>query len=93
MDKVLAELSDVELRTSQFRTSIAWIINAQAQLFHDVVKYTIRKNTSGGDVCGYDPIFQPDGYQTTFAEMSNSAKNKISHRGMAIAALVEFLKE
>jgi XTP/dITP diphosphohydrolase len=93
MDKVLAELSDVELRTAQFRTSIALIINGQEQLFHGVVKGTIRRSRSGGDGFGYDPIFEPDGYQITFAEMSNSEKNKISHRGMAIDALVKFLKE
>jgi len=93
MAKVLAELSEVDSRTAQFRTSIALIIDGQEHLFHGVAKGTIRRKRSGVDGFGYDPIFQPDGYQTTFAEMSNSDKNKISHRALAIKSLVQFLTD
>jgi XTP/dITP diphosphohydrolase len=79
-------------RTARFRTVVALIKDGKTHLFEGNVNGTIRSESSGEEGFGYDPIFQPDGYGVTFAEMSVSQKNVISHRGKAIQKLVEFLK-
>ena len=80
-----------EERKAQFRTSIALIYQGKTYNFEGIVKGIITEEKRGGTGFGYDPIFQPDGYDTTFAEMSSEAKNSISHRGRAVEKLVEFL--
>ncbi|MBE6333466.1 MAG: non-canonical purine NTP diphosphatase [Bacteroidales bacterium] len=92
MDKVLMELQGVENRCAQFRTVVALVINGEKHLFEGVIKGTILTERHGEGGFGYDPIFQPDGYDCTFAEMSLEEKNKISHRGQAIDKLCQFLK-
>ena len=91
--KVLANLEGVTDRKARFRTVISLIWNGGEHFFEGTVEGTIRHKTSGNEGFGYDPIFQPDGYDVTFAEMSLEQKNSISHRAVAMEKLVEFLRE
>lgn len=93
MDLVLQKLEGVKDRSARFRTVISLIINNKEHLFEGIVNGTIRKEKSGTAGFGYDPIFEPEGYNITFAEMSLADKNKISHRGRAMEKLIDFLKE
>ena len=81
-----------ENRNARFRTVVSLIINGQEHYFEGIVKGRISETRSGNEGFGYDPIFIPEGYSTSFAQMSIEEKNKISHRGRAMAKLVEFLK-
>jgi XTP/dITP diphosphohydrolase len=92
MDKVLTELSKINNRNARFRTVISLVINGKEKQFEGVVNGTILREKHGTRGFGYDPIFKPDGYEETFAEMDLSLKNKISHRGRAVEKLVEYLK-
>lgn len=92
MAKVLANLGDNPNRKARFRTVISLIWNGDEYFFEGTVEGTIRKERSGNGGFGYDPIFQPDGYDVTFAEMSLDEKNSISHRAIAVEKLTEFLK-
>ncbi|HNX21499.1 MAG TPA: non-canonical purine NTP pyrophosphatase, partial [Bacteroidales bacterium] len=74
-----------------FRTVIALIINNTEFLFEGSIKGTIIENKKGISGFGYDPIFIPDGYSETFAEMGNDLKNQISHRAIATQKLTQFL--
>ncbi|MBL4704498.1 MAG: non-canonical purine NTP diphosphatase [Flavobacteriales bacterium] len=91
MSKVLSNLKDKETRTAQFRTVVALILNEEEFTFEGVVNGEILNEKSGKDGFGYDPIFQPDGFNVSFAEMSMEQKNEISHRGKAVRKLVDFL--
>ncbi|MBO7497303.1 MAG: non-canonical purine NTP diphosphatase [Salinivirgaceae bacterium] len=93
MRKLLAELANEENRRAQFRTVICLKLGEDEYLFEGIVKGTITKSFSGTGGFGYDPIFMPDGYDQTFAEMPMDEKNKISHRGRAIEKLVKFLRQ
>jgi XTP/dITP diphosphohydrolase len=93
IDKTLAALKDITNRKANFRTVISLIWNGDEYFFEGVVNGTIRNERSGTQGFGYDPIFQPDGYTKTFAEMSLEEKNKISHRAIAMADLLDFLKK
>jgi XTP/dITP diphosphohydrolase len=90
-DKVLANLNGVSNRRAQFRTVISLMWNGQEFFFEGVIAGTIRHEISGTDGFGYDPIFQPDGYDITFAEMDLEQKNSISHRAIAVEKLIAFL--
>ncbi|MBD1365659.1 RdgB/HAM1 family non-canonical purine NTP pyrophosphatase [Mucilaginibacter sp. ZT4R22] len=90
-DKVLGNLNGVSNRKAQFRTVISLIWNGEAIFFEGIVAGTIRHEISGTDGFGYDPIFQPDGYDITFAEMNLEQKNSISHRAIAVEKLIAFL--
>jgi XTP/dITP diphosphohydrolase len=92
-DKVLARLNGADNRKAQFRTVISLMWNGEEHFFEGVVTGTIRNELSGTDGFGYDPIFQPDGYDITFAEMPLEQKNSISHRAMAVEKLIAFLDE
>jgi len=92
MNKVLTLLNDHANRKAQFKTVMALIMNGNEYLFEGVVKGTILKAPRGNAGFGYDPVFQPEGYNCSFAEMVPSQKNKISHRGRAVEALLNFLK-
>jgi len=89
--KVLASLQNVTDRKARFRTVISLIWNGDEHFFDGAIEGTIRHGRSGSEGFGYDPIFQPDGYDVTFAEMSLDEKNKISHRAIAMEKLVDFL--
>lgn len=91
--KLLAELNGETNRRAQFRTIICLIIGNDEYLFEGVVKGTITTKLAGNEGFGYDPVFIPDGYDKTFAEMPLSEKNKISHRSIAVKKLVNFLQE
>ena len=90
--KVLIKLDGVENRKARFVTVISLMWEGEEHIFEGVVKGTIRNETTGNGGFGYDPIFQPDGYDITFAEMSMVEKNKISHRARATEKLISFLK-
>ncbi len=91
MARVLDQLQDVKNRKAQFKTVISLIWEGQEYWFEGIVSGTIRTELSGTKGFGYDPIFQPDGFGVTFAEMSLQEKNSISHRGKAMSQLVDFL--
>jgi XTP/dITP diphosphohydrolase len=92
-DKVLANLQGLTNRKAQFRTVISLMWQGEEYFFEGLVAGTIRQEISGTDGFGYDPIFQPDGYDITFAEMSMDEKNSISHRALAVEKLIAFLNE
>jgi len=91
IEKLLYALSGKTNRKAQFRTVIALIWNGNEQLFEGIVNGCITELPRGANGFGYDPVFQPDGWQETFAEMSEQAKNAISHRAKAVHQLADFL--
>ena len=91
MDKVLRNLDGTEDRSACFRTVISLILNGEEHFFEGRVDGEILKHESGKAGFGYDPIFRPIGFTETFAEMTMQQKNAISHRGLAVQKLVEFL--
>ncbi len=93
MEKVLSELEDKTNRKARFRTVIALILEGKRYLFEGKVEGTITLFPQGTAGFGYDPIFQPDGYDKTFAEFGLDVKNEISHRAKAIRELALFLKK
>ena len=93
IQKILSELENKTNRKAQFRTVICLIIDENQYLFEGICKGEILTRKQGEKGFGYDPIFKPEGYSTSFAEMSSEEKNKISHRGIAIQKLVQFLKK
>ena len=88
---LLKNLAGCENRKARFRTVFALIVDGKDYLFDGRVEGTIATEPHGEGGFGYDPLFVPEGSQLTFAEMSSEAKNKISHRGRAVAKLVAFL--
>ena len=91
MNLVLEKLQNQPNRSAQFKTVIALNINNKQQLFTGIVKGEITNEKTGNSGFGYDPIFQPEGCETTFAQMSVEEKNKMSHRGKAVSQLIDFL--
>lgn len=91
INKVLEKLGTSENRKARFMTVISLIWNSEEYFFEGTVEGIIRHERSGAKGFGYDPIFQPDGYNITFAEMSLEQKSKISHRAKAVEQLMEFL--
>jgi len=91
MDRVLEKLNGATNRSARFRTVISLIWEGKEHFFEGTVEGTIRHERSGTAGFGYDPIFEPMGYNITFAEMSMEEKNSISHRAKAVEKLVEFL--
>jgi XTP/dITP diphosphohydrolase len=92
IDKVLEEMSGIPNRKARFRTVIALILEGSIHYFEGVVNGEIITERKGIKGFGYDPVFMPDGYKLTFAEMPLAEKNKISHRARAVGKLVDFLK-
>lgn len=92
VDKLLRELEGEENRVAQFRTVIAYITEEGEHFFEGVCKGEILTEQKGTKGFGYDPIFQTEEYNQTFAELDAKVKNKISHRGRAIEKFVKFLK-
>lgn len=91
VQKVLKEMQSKHNRNARFRTVIALIIKGNEFLFEGEVMGQINKTQTGTKGFGYDPIFQPNGYSQSFAEMSLEQKNNISHRGIAVTKLIDFL--
>lgn len=92
MDKVLEKLKNETDRRARFRCVISLIVNGIEKQFEGIVHGTILTKKLGGTGFGYDPVFMPDGYDRSYAEMSDEEKNLISHRGLAVAKLVEYLR-
>lgn len=92
IQKVLQKLTGIQNRSARFKTVIALIINGDKHLFEGVVKGTILYTKRGTNGFGYDPVFKPEGYDKTFAEMTDSEKNAISHRAIAVNKLSDFFK-
>ena len=93
MRKLLENLTGKTNRNAQFRTVIALIINGEEMLFNGIVKGTIATEKKGDSGFGYDPVFVPEGYSESFAQMSGEMKNSMSHRFRATRQLADFLKE
>jgi XTP/dITP diphosphohydrolase len=91
--KLLEVLNGIKNRKARFRTVVSLIIDGQEYLFEGIVNGKIIESERGDDGFGYDPVFLPDGYSLTFAEMDLNQKNLISHRAKAVGLLVEFLKK
>ncbi len=92
MDLLLQKLEGQSNRLARFRTVIALILNGKTYTFEGVAEGSIRRDRSGAGGFGYDPIFEPEGHSLTFAEISASEKNRISHRGKAVRKLTAFLQ-
>ena len=92
MDKVLQELSLKENRKARYKTVISLVISGKEHQVEGIVDGVILSEKRGDSGFGYDPIFLPDGYDLSFAEMDLSTKNKISHRAKAVNKLVEYLR-
>jgi len=91
VDKLLQELDGKTRRTARFRTVISLIFNGKEHLFDGIVEGKIIEERRGGGGFGYDPVFVPDGYEQTFAEMEPELKNKISHRAIATQKFARFM--
>ncbi len=91
--KLLTELKGIENRKANFRTAICLMIDGVATVFEGRVDGVITLDESGDKGFGYDPIFLPNGYDKTFAQMSDAEKNAISHRGVAVRKLVDYLSK
>ena len=92
MHKVLEKMKEIKNRKARFRTVISLVIDGNERQFEGVVDGTVLDERRGDEGFGYDPVFQPDGYLQTFAEMDPVQKNQISHRGRAVQKLVSYLK-
>ena len=92
MNVLLEKLANEENRKACFRTSVALIYEGETHFFDGTVEGRIIREKRGTGGFGYDPLFIPDGYDKTFAELGTEVKNGISHRARAVAKLAEFLK-
>ncbi len=93
MQKLLKEMEEKNNRKAQFRTVISLIEKGEERRFEGVVKGEITTERRGDSGFGYDPIFQPEGFDETFAELGSEIKNKISHRAKAVEALCNYLSQ
>lgn len=92
LKKLLHELHAIDNRRAQFRTVICLFGQEKPLYFEGIVKGTILETPKGAGGFGYDPVFVPEGYTQTFAELPMKVKNRISHRGLAVQKLVEHFK-
>ena len=92
IEKLLGKLKDASNRSAKFKTVIAAIIDGKEYIFEGIVHGIISEIKMGEQGFGYDPVFVPDGYMISFAQMKLEEKNKISHRGLAVKKFAEFLK-
>nr|WP_262911934.1 non-canonical purine NTP diphosphatase [Bacteroides caecigallinarum] len=93
MKKLLSEMQDKDNSKARFRTVICLIEDGKEHFFEGIVNGSIIRERKGGAGFGYDPVFMPDGYSETFAEMGNDEKNKISHRARAVQKLCEYINK
>jgi XTP/dITP diphosphohydrolase len=92
MEKLLQKLKNNDNRKARFRTVIAYVSSVEHKLFEGTVEGSILEVKRGSMGFGYDPVFLPDGYSLTFAEMPLSEKNQLSHRARAVAKFIHFLR-
>jgi XTP/dITP diphosphohydrolase len=93
LKKLLLEMEGVADRKARFRTVISLILDGKEHRFEGVCEGVITEATSGSEGFGYDPLFKPEGYASSFAEMEPEEKNQISHRAKAVHELVQFLSK
>lgn len=93
MNRLLDNLKEISNRKAQFRTVIAFIEQGKEHFFEGIVKGTITTEKRGESGFGYDPIFQPEGFTQTFAELGTDVKNGISHRARAVEKLCTYLSK
>jgi XTP/dITP diphosphohydrolase len=93
IELLLNRLEGKDNRKARFRTCMALILDGQTHLFEGIVEGSITTEMAGGEGFGYDPVFVPEGYSTTFAEMSLEEKGTISHRSRALTKMIAFLLE
>ncbi len=93
MQKLLKEMEEKNNRKAQFRTVISLIEKGEEKLFEGIVRGEITREKRGNSGFGYDPVFQPEGFDETFAELGSEIKNKISHRAKAVEALCNYLSQ
>ena len=93
INKVLLELKEKDNRKAIFKTVITLILNKKIYYFDGEVEGIKLDKRTGIDGFGYDPIFKPNGFDSSFAEMSLAQKNQISHRGIAVRKLIEFFNQ
>lgn len=91
IDKLLVELRDTKNRKAHFKTVMALVLNGKEHLFEGTVNGTITRIKQGTNGFGYDPVFMPQDYTKTFAEMSFEEKNTISHRKIALQKLLVYM--
>ena len=91
MRKLLSKMANIKDRTARFRTVISLIINGVEHQFEGRVEGRIATEKHGTEGFGYDPIFIPEGYDKSFAELGEEVKNQISHRARAVKKLAEYL--
>ena len=91
MQKLLQQMQEITNRKARFRTVIALIQGEKEYLFEGIINGNITESPRGANGFGYDPVFMPDGYTETFAELNETAKNAISHRARAVHQLAKFL--
>lgn len=92
IEKLLEELSEKKDRSAYFKTIICYVSKETTHYFEGVVNGKIISGKRGNGGFGYDPIFKPDGYEQTFAELPLTIKNEIGHRGLAMKKFLDFLK-
>lgn len=93
IDKVLAELENQSDRRANFKTVICLNLNGHQYLFTGIIDGNITQERKGINGFGYDPIFVPDGYDETFAQMAFEEKNQISHRAKAVMQMIDFFEK
>lgn len=93
LELVLQKMEGQANRKARFRTVISLMQNGKEFIFEGIANGTLRTEAKGTNGFGYDPIFEPEGYTQTFAEMDMAQKNEISHRAIAMRKLIEFLKQ
>ncbi|PKD43042.1 RdgB/HAM1 family non-canonical purine NTP pyrophosphatase [Rhodohalobacter barkolensis] len=93
VNKLLTELKGQSDRSAQFRTVIAFVDGENEYFFEGICRGRIIDEKRGDKGFGYDPVFVPEGYEETFAELNSEEKNKISHRGRAVQKFIEFLQK
>jgi XTP/dITP diphosphohydrolase len=91
MEKVLEKMKEIKNRKARFRCVISLVVEGNERQFEGVVDGKILNEKRGNEGFGYDPVFRPDGFVETFAEMDAVRKNQISHRGRAVQKLVNYL--
>lgn len=91
IEKLLREMRNRSNRKASFKTVLALILQGKEHIFEGIVEGEIAQEQKGNGGFGYDPVFIPDGYKITFAEMAPTIKNRISHRARAIEKMKQFL--
>lgn len=93
MHYLLKKMEGITNRKARFKTIISLIRDGENHLFEGVINGNLRTEPIGNEGFGYDPIFEPNGYEITFAQMDVAEKNRISHRAIAMQKLIAFLKQ